>query len=34
MALSLYRLYWNSRRSVNAQRAVAAEDDDAPLGIG
>ncbi len=34
MALSLYSIYWNWRRDVNARRAAAAEDDDAPLGIG
>lgn len=33
MALSLYSLFWNWRREVNAARAAAAEDD-APLGIG
>lgn len=34
MVLSLYRIWWNWRREVEARRAAVAEDDDAPLGIG
>lgn len=34
MALSLYTIYWNWRREVDAQRAAAEEEDNAPLGIG
>lgn len=34
MALSLTSIYWNWRRAVAAERAVAQRDEDVPLGIG
>lgn len=34
MALSLYSIYWNWRREVEAQRAAVAAYDGVPLGIG